>query len=154
VALCTDDGNLIYTWIGVYLMLCNMKSYHDFHIQGYEVDSVRRKINFRLAWPEHDNGVSVVNVVFEGVFGYELKNDSMASIVLGFEETSLTDFFNEYGEEIKESYRQNGAYGPWAHDLEKAVRELSGKDVKAIILSSSIGMVGWVLAQAIEEKSA
>lgn len=131
-----------------------MNSYHDFHIHGYEVDSVKRKINFRLASPEHDNGASVINVEFEGVFGYELKHDSMASIVLEFEETSLTDFFNEYGEEIKESYRQNGAYGPWAHNLGKAVSELSGKGVKAIILSSSIGMVGWVLAQAIEEKNA
>jgi len=131
-----------------------MKSYHDFHIYGYEVDSVKRKINFRLAWPEKNGETSIVNVLFDDVFGYELKNDSMANIVFEFEEVSLKDFFGAYGSEIRESYRQNGAYGPWAHDLGGTVDDLSRKDVKAIILSSSIGMVGWVLAQTIEEQNA
>ncbi|MDH4317308.1 MAG: hypothetical protein OEV64_02870 [Desulfobulbaceae bacterium] len=131
-----------------------MKSYHDFHIYGYEVDSVKRKINFKLAWPEGDGQARIVNVQFDGVFGYELKNDSMASIVYEFEEISLNEFMTEYASDIKEAYRQNGAYGPWAHDLSKAEEELTKDNVKAIVLSSSMGMVGWVLTQTVSEKNA
>ncbi len=131
-----------------------MKSYHDFHVYGYEVDSFKRKINFKLAWPEENADASIVNVFFEGVYGYELKNDSMASIVYDFEEIPLSQFFKEYGEEIKESYRQNGAYGPWVHNIGNAEEELGKNGVKAIILSSSMGLVGWVLAQTIGEKNA
>jgi len=131
-----------------------MNSYHDYHIYGYEVDSLERKIKFKLAWPEENGESTIVYALFTGVHGYELKNDSMASIVFEFEEISLNEFLNDYSKEIKESYRQNGSYGPWAHDLAKAEEELKKNNVKAIILSSSMGMVGWLLAQNIEEQNA
>jgi hypothetical protein len=57
-----------------------MKSYHDFHIHGYEVDSVGRKINFKLAWPEENGNASIVNVLFECVYGYELRKRGQTRI--------------------------------------------------------------------------
>ncbi len=132
-----------------------MRSYHDFHVYGFEVDSQQRKINFRLAWPYDRAKASFVNVLFEGVYGYELKNDSLASIVFDFEEIPLALFLQEHSEEIRESFRQNGAYhGSWAHNLDNAESDLREKGVKAIVLSSSMGLVGWVLAQTITEKNA
>ncbi len=131
-----------------------MNSYHDYHIYGYEVDSKEREISFKLAWPEEGNEETIVYLQFKGVYGYELKNDSMVSIVSDFTEISLSEFFAEYGQEIKESYRQNGAYGPWVHDLNNAEEQLNKNNVKAIVLSSSIGLVGWVLAQKIKVKNA
>ena len=131
-----------------------MNSYHDYHIYGYEVDSVDRRVTFRLGWPYDKNAEKRVILNFFGVFGYELTNDSMTSIVLDFEEIPLRTFLNEYGNDIRESFRQNGAYGPWAADLAKAEVELESQNVKAIVLSSSIGMEGWLLAQAVEENNA
>ena len=107
-----------------------------------------------MAWPEEDGKTSIVNVFFEGVFGYELKNDSMGSVVLEFNEISLNKFLQKYGSDIKESFRQNGAYGPWASDLDSAESMLSRNGIKAIELSSSMGMEGWVLAKSVSEVNA
>jgi hypothetical protein len=53
-----------------------------------------------------------------------------------------------------ESYKQNGAYGAWARDLGNAETELSNNGIKSTVLSSSMGMVGWVLAQSVGEQNA
>ena len=131
-----------------------MNSYHDYHIHGYEVDSLERRIKIKLAWPEESGSYKIKYVIFNGVYGYELKNDSMASIVFEFEEVALNEFIDEFGEEIGESYRQNGSYGSWAHDMNNAEDELRKNNVKPVILSSSMGMVGWLLTQSIVEENA
>ncbi len=131
-----------------------MNSFHDYHIYGYEVNSLEREIKFKLAWPNQGKEAKITYLIFGGVFGYELKNDSMTSIVCDFEEVEISDFLSDNGVEIKESYRQNGAYGSWVHNFSKAEEELSNNNVKAIVLSSSMGLVGWVLAQTIKAQSA
>lgn len=69
-----------------------MKSYHDYQIYGYEVDSVNRTLRFKLAWPNQDNSADIILLAFSGVHGYELTNDAMVSIVLDFEEISGSKF--------------------------------------------------------------
>ena len=131
-----------------------MKSWHDYQVYGYEVKSIEREIRFTLAWPREGKEPELKIAIFKNVFGYELKNDSMVSIVCAFEEIPLAQFFQDYGDDIRESYRQNGAYGNWAHDLDNALEVLGVKKVKAIEIYSSIGLVGWILAQSIEERNA
>lgn len=130
-----------------------MKSWHDYQVYGYEVKSIEREIRFTLAWPREGKEPELKIAIFKNVFGYELKNDSMVSIVCAFEEIPLVQFFQDYGDDICESYRQNGAYGNWAHDLDNALEVLGVKKVKAIEIYSSIGLVGWILAQSIEERN-
>ncbi len=130
-----------------------MNSYHDYHVYGYEIDSVERVLRIKLAWPNQNKEADLVHLTFSGVQGYELTNDSMTSIILSFEEMPLNEFLTEYGDNIKESYRQNGAYGSWANNLEQAIVTLNRNNAKAYVLSSSIGMEGWVIAGDVDAKN-
>jgi hypothetical protein len=116
-----------------------MNSYHDYHVYGYEVNSVERVLKLKLAWPNQDRDADIVQLTFSDVQGYELTNDSMVSIVLSFDEVPLDKFIARHGDNIKESYRQSGAYGSWANDLEQAIITLNRSNAKAYVLSSSIG---------------
>ena len=131
-----------------------MESFHDHQLHGYRVDSENRQIEFKLAWPVEDGNFQIKYLTFGNVQGYELKNDALVSIVFEFEELEISQFLSEYREEIKEAYRQNGAYGPWASDLLEAENTLSKLGTRAVVLSSSIGIEGWVLATNIEVKNA
>lgn len=129
-----------------------MKSWHDYHIHGYSVDSINKEIRFILAWPLESEQSEIFEVVFRGVQGYELSNDSMASIVSSFEQVPLTELLTDYGSFVKEAYCQNGAYGPWASSLETAEQELAELGVRAFILTSSMGLVGRLLATSVVEE--
>jgi hypothetical protein len=131
-----------------------MNSYHDYYVNAYEVDSVERVLKFKLAWPKQNNEADIVQLIFSGVQGYELKNDSMVSIIFSFEELSLCNFFTKHGDNFKESSRLNGAYGSWANDLGHAIVALNKSNAKAYVLSSSIGMEGWIVADNVEEINA
>lgn len=131
-----------------------MSQFHDYHIRGYEVDSAHRTVKFKLVWPYDGKEEKIEYLIFSGVYGYELKNDSMCSIVFDFEEITIPQFLEAFGNEIAEAYRQNGAYGPWAADLTKANEVLVKNNVKSIVITSSIGMAGWLLAQSSEVKNA
>ncbi|MCU7871343.1 MAG: hypothetical protein KZQ91_01225 [Candidatus Thiodiazotropha sp. (ex Lucinoma borealis)] len=78
-----------------------------------------------------DKVPSLINVLFEGVYGYEFNNDSMVIVIFEFEEIPLEELFNEYGAEIRESYRRNGAYGSWVHNIDNTDGELGKEGVKS-----------------------
>ena len=131
-----------------------MKAWHDYHISGYTVDSIKRDITFNLVLPGNGVESKMGKVVFKSVHGYELQNDAMASIILYFEEMGISNFLEIYGGEIEKSFSQNGCYGEWASDLSDAQRKLEEMSAKAYILSSSIGLEGWLLAEEVIEENA
>lgn len=129
-----------------------MNTWQDYHIYGYSVDSLNRRLTFTLAWLEGD-AEDVATLEFFGVCGYELNNDSMVSVIAAFEEVNLDRFFAEHGPEIKNSYWSTGAYGAWAADLDRALDDLRREGTRAFILSPAHGMFGWVLAKGVIEKA-
>ena len=58
----------------------------------------------------------------------------------------LEKFLTEYGAEISELYRMNGS-PPWAVDIALAPQRLREQGIKAFIMSSSLGLSGWILAK-------
>ena len=88
-------------------------------------------------------------MIFKGVQGYHFENDAFGNIILDVETVAVDQFLKEHSTEISESYRMAGAYGPWASNLETAPAHLLGQGIQGFILSSSIGLSGWVLAREI-----
>jgi hypothetical protein len=121
-------------------------SVHDNHLISYEVRCDERTISLRT---EYRPKQEFVNVIFKGVQGYHFENDAFGNIILDVETVAIDQFLKEHSNEISESYRMAGAHGPWASNLETAPGYLLGQGIQGFILSSSIGLSGWVLAREI-----
>jgi len=139
-----------------------MKSWHDFHIDGYAVDGVRRELAFRLTWPyETPSTVRRARVVFEGVEAYFLEHDLGSNIVYDFSEQPLEAFLEEWTDrfEVSAKYGWPAFWRPVPSpprpvEVERgdAFRLLAERGVKCIELGSSYGLSGWVLAAAFREE--
>jgi hypothetical protein len=88
------------------------------------------------------------NAVFEGVQGYHFENDAFGNVIFDVSNAPMEQFLTECGAEISELYRMNGS-PTWAADLASAPEFLREQGIKAFILSSSLGLSGWVLAKEI-----
>ena len=85
-------------------------------------------------------------VVFSGVDGYHFENDAFGNVIFDLENVPTAGFVLEYRDELAESHRYGGV-GTWASDLDSAPQVLSEQGIQAYVLSSSLGLSGWVLAR-------
>jgi len=126
-----------------------LPSFHDDYLVGYEVDCEGRQIKLHIksaASVAEEAGVSTV--IFTGVDGYHFENDAFGNIIFDLETVPTAGFVSEYRGELAESHRYGGV-GAWASDLDAAPRLLSEQGIHAYVLSSSLGLSGWVLAREI-----
>lgn len=139
-----------------------MRPWHDFHIEGYDVDGARREIAFKLVWPyDSPTDVRRARIVFEGVEAYFLEHDLGSNIVYDFSETPLRGFLEDWAQRFDSSAKY-GWPAFWRRhpyprrsvevELEDAYRLLSDQGVKCIELASSYGLSGWVLAAGVREE--
>lgn len=139
-----------------------MKSWHDFHIDGYAVDGARREVAFSLNWPyKTPSDVRRARVVFEGVEAYFLEHDLGANIVYDFSEQPLKAFLEEWTDRFEASAKYGWpAFWRSVPDPERTVeieraatlRLLTERGVKCTGLGSSYGLGGWVLASGVREE--
>jgi hypothetical protein len=122
-------------------------SIHDNLLVSYEVQCEKRTITLHTEFRE-SKPTEFTNVVFEGVQGYHFENDAFGNIIFDVSNVPVERFLTEYGAEISELYRMNGS-PTWAADLVSAPEHLRVQGIKAFILSSSLGLYGWVLAKEI-----
>lgn len=125
-----------------------LPSFHDDYLIGYAVDCETRQISMRVRSCLDKNVVH--KVVFSGVEGYHFENDALANIIFELLQISLEEFVATYGLELSDSFRTSGALGLWVTNLETAPHALKAREISSFVLSSSIGMSGWVLAKAAE----
>ena len=78
--------------------------------------------------------------------GYHFENDAFGNIIFDLEAVTIAGFVSEYRDELAKS-RRYGGVGTWASDLAAAPRVLSEQGIQAYVLSSSLGLSGWVLAR-------
>jgi len=121
-------------------------SIHDNQLISYEVQCERRTVTLRTEYREKNKPMEFTNVVFERVQGYHFQNDAFGNIVFDVAEVAAEQFVPEYGAEISELHRMTGS-PTWAVDLASALEHLHEQGIKAFVLSSSIGLSGWVLAE-------
>jgi hypothetical protein len=120
---------------------------HDNLLVPYEVQCEARTITLHTEHRAQNKPTEFTNVIFTRVEGYHFKDDAFGNIVFGLETVPVEQFRAEHHSEIAESFRAAGSPGPWAAHLDKAAELLDQKGVQPFVLSSSIGLSGWVLAR-------
>ena len=123
------------------------RSVHDNLLISYEVQCEARTITLHTEYRVKNKPTEFTNVIFTGVQAYRFQNDAFGNIILGLETVTVEAFLEQYGAEISESYRMAGSPGPWAENLATASGYLRKERTQELILSSSYGLSGWVLAR-------
>ena len=124
-------------------------SVHDNLLISYEVHCEARTIVLRTEYRVKNEPTEFTNVIFKGVEGYRFENDAFGNIIFGLETIPVEQLLTEYSAEISESYHMAGSPGPWAANLGTASGYLRERGVQGFILSSSLGLDGWVLAREV-----
>jgi hypothetical protein len=126
-----------------------MSSIHDNLLISYEVHCENRTIVLRTEYREDNKPTEFTNVAFSGVQGYHFENDAFGNIILDLQCESVEWFIGEYGTELRELHRMSGTPGPWVENLGSAPEYMREKQIKAFVLSSSVGLSGWILAKEV-----
>lgn len=125
-----------------------LPSFHDDYLVGYEVDCEAREIKLHIRPSESvAKQAGSSTVLFTGVEAYHLENDAFGNIIFDLETVPLAGFVSEYRAELAESFRMCGTPRTWVSIPDEASQLLSEKGIQAFVLSSSLGLTGWVLAQ-------
>ncbi len=123
-------------------------SIHDNLLISYEVHCEKKTITLRTEYRVENKPLEFTNVVFGGVQGYHFENDAFGNVIFDVSNVPVEQFLTEYGAEISVSYRMNGSPA-WAADPALAPECLREQGIKPFVLSSSLGLSGWVLAKEI-----
>jgi hypothetical protein len=123
-------------------------SIHDNQLVSYEVQCEKRTITLRTEYHVKSKPTEFTNVIFEGVQGYHFENDAFGNIIFDVSTVPVEQFLKDYGAEMSELNRMIGSL-TWAADIDSAPDYLREQGIKAYILSSSLGLSGWVLAKEI-----
>jgi hypothetical protein len=123
-------------------------SIHDNLIVSYEVHCEKRTITLHTEYRVENKPTEFTDIVFEGVQGYHFVNDAFGNIIFEVADVPADRFLTDYGAEISELYRMNGS-PVWGANLASAPESLYEQGIEAFILSSTLGLSGWVLAKEI-----
>jgi hypothetical protein len=123
-------------------------SIHDNLLVSYKVQCEKQTITLHTEYRVENKQTEFTNVVFEGVQAYHFENDAFGNIIFDVSNVPLEKFLTEYGSEVSELHRMNGSLN-WAADMVSAPEYLREQGINGFILSSSLGLSGWVLAKEI-----
>jgi hypothetical protein len=56
-------------------------------------------------------------------------------------------FIEDFGPEIAESWRMNGALAEWAQNSDDAKQAMTELNLHAFVIASVMGLEGWVIAK-------
>ncbi len=117
---------------------------HDNKIEKYMVDCKNRKIDMYTITEDGTNEL----LRFENVWGYHFYHDAFGNIILDIETVMPNIIINDLHDELKEGFRLSGAFGPGADNLEQLPALLEEQGYKGFLISSSLGLEGWVIARS------
>src|SRR5260221_4121420 len=130
-----------------------MRSWHDYHLNGYRVDSERREVSLSLKWPEHTSvDMPSAQLVFSGVVDYFFEHDLGSNIVFAIEESPIESFVRANAR-VFEQEQKWGWPRSWKGSVEETIRHLKEKRLKVWVLSTSYGLSGWVLGLEASENA-
>lgn len=126
-----------------------MSRVHDYEILSYEVDLQNDQIIIHTKYEDTiSNSAELTDIIFTDVFNHYFEHQLKGSIILDFCESEISRFIIRNSEQL----RKNKNYGwPMMFDSVDQVEEtLVNGGYKYIVLMSSYGMNGWVLAKNFE----
>ncbi len=114
-------------------------------VTGYSVSGINKRIVIRTEQRGKDKPFELIDVVFEGVEGYQFK-DNLSGIIFDIYESNLDFIFKEFDAVISDGTRY-GWLGQWNEDTQKAMEYLRKNYIKPWLVQSSFGFDGFVLAK-------
>ena len=127
-----------------------MRSWHDYHLNGYSVEGAKRYITFEVSWPyEASTDIKRASVVFADVEGYFFEHDLGGNILYSISEEPLEAFLSRNAERFEKETKWGWPLF-WRSSIGQTLEHLNAKHVKCFEISSSYGLSGWVLASKVE----
>lgn len=123
-------------------------SVHDNALNSYCVNAERAEITLHTSYA-HQNRQEYSDVVFSGVVAYNFERDSFGTIIFDIDETTVESIYTDERERF-ESGRKYCWPGTWNKSDDSVLTYLLENEIKGYWLSSSFGMVGWVLAKSMK----
>ncbi len=121
-------------------------SVHDNILLSYSVLADKQKIHFHTEFRDREPP-EFTDIMFDGVIGYHFERDNFQTIIFDIDETDVEVIYAE-DRELFETGRKFCWPGPWNKSDESVLTYLIENEIKGFYLSSSLGMVGWVLAKS------
>jgi hypothetical protein len=121
-------------------------SIHDNRLIGYEVDCVGHKIVLHTRFDER-GALELTDVIFEGVDAYDFEGDHLHSVLSDAREVPIAQLVAENQALFEEGVRYAWP-GPWNDSPEASIRHFESEGLKAFVIGSSYGFVGWVVARS------
>jgi hypothetical protein len=119
---------------------------HDFEITGYRVDGSAQRLQFSLVTPKGTAKRGTGELTFSGVQGYLLENDPGMNIVFAVERVALPAFIEEKAERFIVSANCGWPLF-WRGSVQDTIAWLTAKECHPWELSTSYGLMGWVVAK-------
>ena len=127
-------------------------SVHDNTLHSYCVSAEEERISLHTSYIDQ-NLREATDIVFNGVAAYRFELDNFMTIIFDVSEVNVETIYTE-DRDLFEQGRKYCWPGAWNSSEEAVLAYLLANDIKGYRLSSSIGMVGWVLAKAMSIVSA
>ena len=121
-------------------------SIHDNRVVSYKVDGERRQIVMHTRFEDREP-IEHTDLVFEGVLAYHFENDNFGNILFGVEEIPVSQLVASNRSLFEEGVKYAWP-GPWNTSAEVSVQHFEFEGAKAFEISSSYGLVGWVVAKS------
>ncbi len=124
-------------------------SVHDNLVLGYEVRCSERQIRLRTEYHDQEPPERT-DVLFSGVLAYHFEHALMDAILFDIEEAPLEQVYEEYAEVFRSGKNYGWPIASYSGP-EDLLERLRAQGVRAFVVSSSYGMSGFVLAEAMEK---
>jgi hypothetical protein len=125
----------------------SLPTFHDDYFARYEVDCEKRTITLFVRSAHWRDPQSLSRITFVGVVGYHFKDDAFSNVIMHIEDVAPDQFVDDFGAELAESFRVSGAVAEWARSSEDAKRAMRELRLHAVVINSTMGLEGWVIAQ-------
>jgi hypothetical protein len=127
-------------------------SVHDNTLHSYCVSAEEERISLHTSYVDQ-NLRETTDIVFTGVAAYRFELDNFMTIIFDVSEVNVEIIYTK-NRDLFEQGRKYCWPGAWNSSEETVLAHLVANEIKGYRLSSSIGMVGWVLAKAMTIVSA
>jgi hypothetical protein len=121
-------------------------SVHDNLLLSYCALVHQNEIHLHTVYPDQDPP-EMTDVVFAGGASYHFERDNFQTIVFDIEEMNVEVIYAD-DRKLFEEGRQHCWPGAWNTSDKAVITYLLENEIKGYYLSSSLGMVGWVLAKS------
>ncbi len=124
-------------------LIYSFDNLHDNRVLRYSADFEAHTLHMDI---QAEDG-KMVSIHFIGLLAHWFENVIQDNILFGMDEISVDGFFEQY-KELLDYYLQYGF--PACCGVEELQKRMDQEKIRVFVISSSLGLCGFVLAQEVE----